>query len=62
MRGEVERPEVGDEDPGLGVGDGFLKVLHEPVALPQPGKKAFKYPFSRRDFEAKGTTGLSYMW
>src|SRR5690606_40391306 len=52
-----EDADVGDEDPCLGAGDGFLPVLGEPSASAEPGKGAFDHPAARQEFEALGDVG-----
>jgi hypothetical protein len=47
-----QEPEVCDEDPGLGAGDGSLGVLCEPAAAAEPGEGQLNHPSSRQDFEA----------
>jgi hypothetical protein len=52
-----EDADVGDEYPCLCAGDGFLPILGEPSASPEPGKGAFDHPASRQQFEALGDVG-----
>ncbi len=45
---------MGDEDPGLGGGDGFFPVLGQPAAASEPGESAFDNPAARQHFKTLG--------
>ena len=48
---------MGDEDPSLGGGDGFLPVLGQAAASSQPCEGSFDDPSARQDLEALGGIG-----
>src|SRR6056297_2711438 len=49
--------DMGDVDPRLRRGDGFLPVLCEPAASAEPGEGALHDPAARQDLEALGGVG-----
>ena len=52
-----EEADVGDVDPCLCGGDGFLPVLGEPAAAPEPGERALHHPAPGQDLEALCNVG-----
>ena len=48
---------MGDQEPGLGAGDGLLPVLGQSSASSEPGKGAFDDPSPRQEQEAFGAVG-----
>ena len=52
LRASGEQPEMGDEEPGGGAGDGCLEVLGEAAASSEPREGAFDHPSARQELEA----------
>ena len=48
---------MGDVDPCFSGGDGFLPVLCQTAAAPEPGEGAFDHPSAREDLEALRRVG-----
>ena len=48
---------MGDEEPGLGGGDGIRPILGQSAAASEPGEGAFDNPAARQDLEALGAIG-----
>src|SRR5262245_49562366 len=47
-----QEPEMGDEEPGGGAGDGSLEILSEAPTAAEPGERAFDHPPPRQELEA----------
>src|SRR6266851_524006 len=52
-----EEADAGDQDPGLGAGDGRLEVLGQAAVAAEPGEGAFDHPSLRLGFEGPDTLG-----
>src|SRR5215210_7465823 len=52
-----DEPDAGDERPRCGALDGFLPVLGEASAPPEPGECAFDDPSARQHLKALGRVG-----
>src|SRR5689334_9305550 len=50
-----KEPDVGDEEPSGGAGDGCLEVLGEAAASAEPGEGALDNPSSRQELESFDT-------
>src|SRR5437870_4135136 len=52
-----EEADAGDQDPGLGAGDGRLEVLGQAAVAAEPGESAFDHPSLWLGFEGADTLG-----